>query len=446
MTTARGEVVELLQALIRNRCVNDGTPESGQEVRNADVLAQILEGAGLDVERHSAAPGRTSIVARIEGSDPAAPSLCLLGHTDVVPVHEEHWRHDPFAGELIDGEVWGRGAIDMLNLTASMALATRDLARDPSWRPRGSLIFCGVADEEAFGTHGAELLTKEHPDVVRCDYLITEAGGFPMGEGADTKLPVLIGERGTMPTRLRVKGTPSHGSMPFMTDNALVKAGRICQALAEHRPRPVIDEKWQSFVDGFGLDPAMTEPLKDPEGFNDLCALLPPGLGRLAFSCTHTTIAPTMISAGSKLNIIPGEIEVGLDIRTLAGHGPDAVWEQIQDALGPELSADVEFLPGVHMPASSSPSGTALWQSMERAGQTFYPGSTLAPLLMPGATDARWWRQELGTTCYGFGLFSRRMSLELVGSMAHGDDERIDVESLELVTAYWEQLVRDFLG
>jgi acetylornithine deacetylase/succinyl-diaminopimelate desuccinylase-like protein len=440
------EVVELLQVLIRNRCVNDGTVESGQEVRNADVLAQLLEGAGLDVERHTSEPGRTSIVARIEGTDPEAPSLCLLGHTDVVPVHEDHWRHDPFGGELIDGEVWGRGAIDMLNLTASMALATRDLARDERWRPKGTLIFCGVADEESFGSYGAEFLTTQHADLVRCDYLITEAGGFPMGEGADTKLPVLVGERGTMPTRLRVRGTPSHGSMPFMTDNALVKAGRVCQLLADHRPQPVLDDAWRGFVDGFGLDPSLTDPLKDPDGFNDICALLPSGLGRLAYSCTHTTIAPTMISAGSKLNIIPGEIEVGLDVRTLAGHGPESVWEQIQDALGPELAADVEFLPGPHMPASSSPPDTELWHSMERAGQAFYPGSTLAPLLMPGATDSRWWRRELGTTCYGFGLFSRRMNLEEMGSMGHGDDERIDVESLDLVTAYWGELVREFLG
>src|SRR3546814_5013671 len=123
-----GETVELLQGLIRNACINDGDPTSGQEVRNADLLSSYLGSAGLDVERFDAAPGRTSLVARIEGSDPEAASLCLMGHTDVVPVSHEGWERDPFGGELVDGEVWGRGAIDMLNLTASMAVAFRHLA------------------------------------------------------------------------------------------------------------------------------------------------------------------------------------------------------------------------------------------------------------------------------------------------------------------------------
>jgi acetylornithine deacetylase/succinyl-diaminopimelate desuccinylase-like protein len=444
VTASEGEVVELLQTLIRNRCVNDGTAESGQEIRSAEALQQVLEGAGLDVERHESAPGRASLIARIEGSDPDAPSLCLLGHTDVVPVHEEHWTHDPFGGELIDGEVWGRGAIDMLNMTSSMALATRDLARE-GFRPKGTLIFVAVADEEAFGVHGAEHLCTQLPDAVRADHLITESGGFPMvGEGG-IKLPVLVGERGTLPTRLRVRGTPSHGSMPFQTDNALVKAGRIAALLADHRPAPIIDDAWRAFVDGFGLDPSLTGPLKEPEGFNEICSVLPPAIGRLAFSCTHTTIAPTMISAGSKLNIIPGEIELGLDVRTLPGHGPEEVWAQIQDALG-DLADDVDFLPGHDMPASSTPPGNVLWHSIERTAQRFYEGSSLTPLLMPGATDARHWRKHLGTECYGFGLFSQRMTLEEMGTMGHGDDERIDVESLTMVTEMWGHLARDFLG
>src|SRR4249919_2696720 len=138
-----GEVTELLQVLIRNQCVNDGSVESGHEDRSADILTAVLEGPGVEIERYEPEPGRTSIVARIEGSNPAAPSLLLMGHTDVVPVSPDRWRHDPFGGELIDGEVWGRGAVDMLNLTASMAVATRKLA-DEGFRPEGTLIYLGV--------------------------------------------------------------------------------------------------------------------------------------------------------------------------------------------------------------------------------------------------------------------------------------------------------------
>ena len=443
-TTGTSEIVELLQQLIRNRCVNDGSIESGQEVRSVDVLEGVLEGSGLDLQRFEAAPGRQSLVARIEGREPGAPSLCLLGHTDVVPVHEHRWEHDPFGGELIDGEVWGRGAIDMLNLTSSMALAVRDLARE-GFRPRGDLVFVAVADEEASGTHGAEHLSVTEADAVRADYLITEAGGFPMKSESGTRLPVLVSERGTLPTRLRVRGTPSHGSMPFNADNALVKAGRVAQLLADHRPSPRIDDGWRAFVDGFGLPPEVTEPLKQEDGFNAMCEVLPPAIGKLAWSCTHTTIAPTMISSGSKLNIIPGEIELTLDVRTLPGDGADEVWALIQDALG-DLADSVDFMPGQEIPASSSDPDTPLWASLERVVQGFYEGSRLSPLVMPGATDARHFRRHLGTTCYGFGLFSERISLEEMATMGHGDNERIDVESLEMVTEMWGLLARDFLG
>ncbi|PYM83478.1 MAG: peptidase M20 family protein, partial [Candidatus Rokuibacteriota bacterium] len=147
-----GQTVELLQQLIRNRCVNDGSVGSGQEVRTSDVLRGYLDGSGLDVDVYEpdGAPGRTSLVARIEGTDPAAPTLCLMGHTDVVPVTPEHWTRDPFGGELVNGEVWGRGALDMLNLTASQAVALKALARR-GWRPRGTLVYLACADEEAGG-------------------------------------------------------------------------------------------------------------------------------------------------------------------------------------------------------------------------------------------------------------------------------------------------------
>jgi acetylornithine deacetylase/succinyl-diaminopimelate desuccinylase-like protein len=156
-----GQTVELLQQLIRNRCVNDGSVGSGQEQRNVDTLRAYLDGAGIacEVYEPEGAPGRKSLVARIEGSDPAAPTLCLMGHTDVVPVTAAYWTRDPFGGELVNGEVWGRGAIDMLNLTASQAVALRTLAKK-GWKPRGSLVYLACADEEAGGTLGAGHVVK----------------------------------------------------------------------------------------------------------------------------------------------------------------------------------------------------------------------------------------------------------------------------------------------
>jgi acetylornithine deacetylase/succinyl-diaminopimelate desuccinylase-like protein len=171
-----GEATDLLQHLIRNRCVNDGSVASGHEQRSADLLQQYFEGSGVDLQTYEPEPGRTSLVVKLTGSDPEAPSLALLGHTDVVPANGDDWRHDPFGGELIDGEVWGRGAIDMLNLTTTMATGVRHLALS-GFRPAGDLTFIAVADEEALGTHGAAWLCEHATEDVHADFVITESGG-----------------------------------------------------------------------------------------------------------------------------------------------------------------------------------------------------------------------------------------------------------------------------
>ena len=232
-----GRTVELLQALIRNACVNDGTSESGQEVRNADLLQSYLEGSGLAIQRYEPTPGRTSLVARIEGTDPSAPSLCLMGHTDVVPVSPDGWSRDPFGGELVDGEVWGRGAVDMLNLTAAQAVAFRHLA-DQGFRPRGDLVYFAVADEESGSAHGARWMADNAADAIRADYVLTESGGIHSGSEEAPAISVHVAEKGVAWRRLTVRGTPGHGSMPFRTDNALVKAAVVVQRLADYRPHP----------------------------------------------------------------------------------------------------------------------------------------------------------------------------------------------------------------
>ena len=200
------EVTDLLQQLIRNQCVNDGTIASGDEARSVDLLAQYLSGAG-DHEVFEPQPGRTSLVTRIEGTDPDAPSLLLMGHTDVVPVNPDGWSRDPFGAEIVDGFVWGRGAVDMLNLTASQAVAFRRLA-DSGFRPKGTLIYLAVADEEAQGVWGAHWLLDHERDAVYADYVLTESGGFQVPTPNGTRLPVLVGEKGTFWSKLTVRGTP----------------------------------------------------------------------------------------------------------------------------------------------------------------------------------------------------------------------------------------------
>jgi acetylornithine deacetylase/succinyl-diaminopimelate desuccinylase-like protein len=441
-TTA--EVTDLLQHLIRNACVNDGTRGSGHETRSADLLAGYFDGSGLDVQRFEAVPGRASLVARLEGRRPDAPTLLLMGHTDVVPANADRWRRDPFGGELADGEVWGRGAIDMLNLTASMAVATRSLAAS-GFRPEGTLVYLAVADEEALGTWGADHLVTHEPDAVRADYVITESGGIPVtvGEGG-VRLPVLVGEKGSCWCTLRIGGTPGHASLPYATDNALVTAARVVQRLAEHRPATRIHESWRRFVDGLGLPEEMSRPLLDPDRLVEALPALPTGMARQFHACTHTTIAPTVVHGGTKTNVIPDAVDVQLDIRTLPGETLPDVQALLGEALG-DLADRVTMVEVHDDPATESPVDTPLWDSLSRAGQAFYEGSHIVPMLSVGATDARFFRRR-GVTAYGFGMFSQKLTYEEFGRMFHGDDERVDVESLRLSTELWEAVARDLLA
>jgi acetylornithine deacetylase/succinyl-diaminopimelate desuccinylase-like protein len=443
MTDLTVEVTDLLQQLIRNSCVNDGSRTSGNEVRSADLLAGYFDGSGLDIERYEPAPGRTSLVVRIEGRRPDAPSLMLMGHTDVVPANASRWRHDPFGGELIDDEVWGRGAIDMLNLTASMAVATRRLALE-GFRPDGTLIYLAVADEEALGTWGAAHLATRELDAVRADYVLTESGGIPVpGGDGDLRLPVLVGEKGSCWCTLRVTGTPGHASLPYDTDNALVTAARVVQRLADHRPETQIHDTWRRFLAGMALPDEISAPLLDPDLLVGALAGLPQGMARQFHACTHTTIAPTVAHGGTKTNVIPDQVDLQLDIRTLPGQTLPDVRAVLDEALG-DLADRVEMIEAHDDPSTASPVDTPLWDSLGRATTAFYGGSHLVPMLSVGATDARFFRR-LGATAYGFGLFSQKLTFEDFGRMFHGDDERVDVESLRLSTELWQAVARDLL-
>ncbi|HTT85965.1 MAG TPA: M20/M25/M40 family metallo-hydrolase, partial [Acidimicrobiales bacterium] len=381
--------------------------------------------------------------ARLEGRRAEAPSLVLLGHTDVVPANGEDWRHDPFGGELVDGEVWGRGAVDMLNLTSSMAVAVRHLA-DEGFRPQGDLVFIGVADEEAAGNHGARWLTSELGDQVHADYLITEAGGFPMGAPGGTRLPVITGEKGVFWCRLTVRGTPGHGSQPLRTDNALVKAAEVVRRLAEYQPAADLHDAWRRFVEEIGLPADITAALLDPERIGAFCEEFPGlGLARQAHACTHTTMAPTTMRAGSKVNVIPDRVTLEVDIRTLPGWDRPEVEAMLSEALG-DLAVDVEVDWTFTDPASTSPTDTPLWDALERVARDSYPGARCVPFLTVGATDARFFRR-LGTVAYGFGLFSRRLTFEDYATMFHGIDERVDLQSLGLSAQLWEGLARQSL-
>ena len=443
-TAVEHEATELLRTMIRNACVNDGTPASGQEVRNADALEAYFAGSGLSCERYTAEAGRVSVITRIAGSDKKAPTLLLMGHTDVVPANATGWSHDPFSGDLIDGVVWGRGATDMLNITTTMAVATKRLATS-GFRPKGTLIYLGVADEEAGGTYGAKFLVDQHFDAVKADYVITESGGVPIPAPDGIKLPVTVAEKGINWRRLIVKGTPGHGSMPFRTDNALVTAAEVVRRVGTYQPKAKILDEWRRYVTEIGLAPEMTAALTDPDRVLEAVKHLEPlGLARLAHACTHTTFSPNVVHGGSKINVVPDRVAIEVDVRALPGVSPLDVDAMLKEALG-DLASRVDIEAPRSQDGSRTPLQSPLVDAMARVTQKLVPGSKIIPRMTGGGTDARYFRWK-NIPSYGFALHSRRIPFTEYPLMFHGNDERIDTESLRLSATMWEALVRDFLG
>jgi acetylornithine deacetylase/succinyl-diaminopimelate desuccinylase-like protein len=441
-----GPATELLQSLIRNACVNDGTPDSGNETRNSDLLVTYLEGAGLEVERFTPREGRDSMVARIEGTDPDAPSLCLMGHTDVVPVNPDGWREDPFGGEVIDGEVWGRGAIDMLNLTASMAVAFRRLATE-GFQPKGDLIYFGVGDEEAGGVWGAEWMVEHHWDAIAADYVLTELGGWSSTDDHGHRtVTVNVGEKGIAWRRLRVHGTPGHGSMPFGADNALIKAAEIVRRLSQYRPAAHIDDIWRSQVATMNLPDEVREGLLSSETIMATIETLPIEVARGCHAETHTTFSPNVVHGGQKTNTIPDVVDIDVDIRTVPGTTRADVESMLREALGDMYDhVDVTVLQHSDPTACDFGESNLLWETVTKHTQVAYPGARLVPGLIVGGTDARFYR-ERGVTAYGAGLFSPKMDFSTFGSRFHGNDERIDVESLGMSGNYFYGIATDLVG
>jgi acetylornithine deacetylase/succinyl-diaminopimelate desuccinylase-like protein len=323
-------------------------------------------------------------------------------------------------------------------------VAARRLAASGS-RPRGTLIYLAVADEEAGGTHGAAFLTERHLDAVRADWVITESGGVPIPTASGVKLPVTVAEKGVNWRRLVVTGTPGHGSMPFRTDNALVTAAEVVRRVAVYQPRARVLPEWQRYVEELELPAGLTAALTDPERVLQTAEHLEPlGLARVAHACTHTTFSPNVVTGGSKINVVPDRVAIDVDVRALPGVSPEEVDLMLRAALG-DLQSRVVIEAPRGQQGSRSPLDGPLVDAMRRVTSALVPGSTIIPRLTTGATDARYFRWQ-GIPSYGFGLCSQRIPYTEYPLMFHGHDERIDTESLGLSARMWEALCRDFLG
>lgn len=438
------EVIDLLQRLIRNACVNDGTPGSGHEHRSVSTLQDFF---GVEGEVFEPAPGRQSLVYRVRGEDPQAPALTLLPHTDVVPVDPSGWSVDPFAAEIVDGFVYGRGALDMLNVTAAMAFAARPYIRGEVGLP-GDLIFVAAADEEAGGIYGAKVLADDHWDLVGAPFVLTEVAYPALEYTSGPTVPVSIGEKGGYWSVLRSHGRPGHGSVPYGQDNALRKIVDALKGIFDTQMPVGISPEWIDFVSRLDLDTDLKSALTDPDRVDDAVddlAITDPLFARYAHALTHTTISPNRLDAGMKVNMIPDQASAAIDIRSLPGQDRSFVESHLHKAMG-HARDDIDIEPyGYDLEATVSRTDTRLWEAIADSVEDLEGHRNLLPTLMTVGTDARFWREK-GSVGYGVGLFDDRMTFSEMLSLFHGHDERVSVESVKRTTALYERVLHHFFA
>ena len=430
--TLRDEVTDLLQRLIRV----DTTNPPGNETAAAELLRDYLEASGIECELMAKVPERANLVARIPGGD--GPSLLFLGHTDVVLADPAEWSVPPFSGELRDGMVWGRGALDMKSEVAANAVAMASLARE-GFRPSGDLIFAATADEEVGTGFGLSWLCEEHPDAVRCAFAINEGGGerVELEDGRPIYLPT-VAEKMTAPFRLRVLGRSGHASMPGIADNPLVKAAQIIERLASFRPEPQMGPEVEAFLSAvLGEVPPAHEAVERLAPFSPLGAAVVQAL-------LAPTFSPTIISGSQKRNVIPAVCELEVDCRLLPGQHPEHVEPMIRAVLGGDIDYELEWIEARGGTRSSL--DTPLWRAMEEWVAEVEPGARAAPLACAGFTDSHWLREAFGTVAYGFFPSTGELPAEVAASLVHSADERIPVADLELGVSWLRHAARSILG
>jgi acetylornithine deacetylase/succinyl-diaminopimelate desuccinylase-like protein len=413
--TAQDEVVRLLSELIQINTSNPTHPERPA----AEWVAARLDEVGIASQILESERGRASAIARIAGADSTRPPLLIHGHLDVVPADPAEWSVDPFAGEVRDGYVWGRGAIDMKHMDAMTLALVREWARTGR-RPPRDIVLAFVADEEAGGVKGAHWLVDKHADLFAgCTEAISEVGGYSVAVGGDLRLYLIqTAEKGIDWLRLRARGRPGHGSM-IHDDNAVTRlAAAVTRIGAYEFPVQVTDTVRRFMEDvadisGLDIDPDNPEP-----GLAKLGTMT-----RMIGATIRNTANPTMLGAGYKSNVIPGSAEATIDARFVPGQ-EDELLAKIDELAGEGITRETI----VRDIAVETTFDGEVVDAMAAALRAEDAGARPVPYLMSGGTDAKSF-SLLGIRCFGFAPLRLPADLDFM-SLFHGIDERVPVDAL----------------
>ncbi|MFE9936691.1 M20/M25/M40 family metallo-hydrolase [Streptomyces hirsutus] len=418
--TGEDEVVDLCRDLIRIDTSNYGDHSGPGERKAAEYVAEKLAEVGLEPQIFESHKGRASTVARIEGEDPSRPALLIHGHTDVVPANADDWTHHPFSGEIADGCLWGRGAVDMKNMDAMTLAVVRDRLRSGRKPPR-DVVLAFLADEEAGGTYGAKYLVREHPELFEgVTEAIGEVGGFSFTVNEKLRLYLVeTAEKGMHWMRLTVEGTAGHGSMTN-DDNAITELSEAVARLGRHQWPVRVTKTVRAFLDE--LSDALGTEL-DPENMDETLAKLG-GIARMIGTTLRNSAAPTMLGAGYKVNVIPGQATAHVDGRFLPGYEEEFLAD-LDRILGPRVKRE-----DVHADkALETGFDGRLVDAMQLALGAEDPIARAVPYMLSGGTDAKSF-DDLGIRCFGFAPLKLPPELDFAG-MFHGVDERVPVDGLK---------------
>ncbi|WP_234537547.1 M20/M25/M40 family metallo-hydrolase [Streptomyces shenzhenensis] len=427
---ALDEVVRFTAELIRIDTSNFGGGDC-RERPAAEYAAERLAGAGLEPILLERTAGRTNVVARVEGTDPAADALLVHGHLDVVPAQADDWSVDPFSGEIRDGVVWGRGAVDMKNMDAMILAVVRGWARE-GVRPRRDIVVAFTADEEASAEDGSGFLADHHPELFEgCTEGVGESGAFTFHDGTGRHLyPVAAGERGTAWLKLTARGRAGHGSK-VNKENAVTRLAAAVTRIGDHqwplRLTPTVSAALTELAALYGIEPELTD-------VDVLLDKLGPA-ARLVEATVRNSANPTMLNAGYKVNVIPGEAVAFVDGRYLFGT-EDEFRATLDRLTGPDV--DWEF--HHREVALQAPLDTPTYARMRAAVEEFAPDGHVVPYCMSGGTDAKQF-SRLGITGYGFAPLKLPEDLDYQ-ALFHGVDERVPVEALHFGVQVLDRFLR----
>jgi acetylornithine deacetylase/succinyl-diaminopimelate desuccinylase-like protein len=448
MKEVEKEVTQLLCDLIR---INTTNPP-GNETAAAKYLSENLSSEGFKCELYESAPNRGSIITRLKGTG-EKPNLLLLSHLDVVAADAKEWSVDPFAGIVKDGFVWGRGALDMKGMTAIEVMVLKLLKRNRV-KLKGEVVLAATADEEQGGLSGVDYLLRSYPEKIFAPYVLNEGGGLAVPTRNGNVFTVQTAEKGILWFKVKAKGTPGHGSMPNVADNAIMRMNKVIEKLGNYRSRVSLVPTVKRFLEEIGReDAALQEPfrrlLANPElgdQILDELAKVSPQLAEEIRPRLRMTITPTIIHGGVKENVIPSECETVFDCRILPGQKSAKTIALIKTLLAEVDSEKLLFESLQVQEPSESTAETPLYGAIAAALREFEPNRGVTPMLTTGGTDSRFFRRK-GSVCYGFQPMHPEEAVSgKVVKREHGIDERISIENLVFGTSVLYETVKKFVS